>query len=151
MTKTYDVFLSYPHEEREWVQQLVHELSERGLRVWYGEAEIKPGQLWGAAVQQALDASDYFVLIITAKTAQSNWAALELGAALGLSKAVIPVVADNLPMDAIPGPARLRQLIVKTDPAKVADEIMRAITKPRSALLANGMARKSLEARKVAA
>lgn len=127
MEKAYDVFLSYSHEEQEWVNNLVNALSERGIRVWYDQAEIKPGDEWVERIQEGLRSSSHIVFIITSKGAQSNWAALELGAALGLNKSIIPVVAPGLPAEAIPGPVRLRRYVQKTDPVQVADEIARGI------------------------
>jgi len=131
MATTFDVFVSYPHEEREWVSQLAMALVERGLRAWYGESQIKPGESWIEGVQQGLQASNYFVFIITSRVAQSNWAALELGAALGLGKPIIPVVAEDVAPEDIPGPARLRRYILKADPVTVAEEIIRAISDVR--------------------
>ena len=55
MTQTYDVFLSYSHDDAAWVGQLADKLAEAGLSVWFDE--------W---VQQAnetlirLDAKFYF-------------------------------------------------------------------------------------------
>lgn len=131
MSETFDVFLSYPHEEGEWVRRLVSALTERGLRVWYDETAIKPGESWIEGLQHGLRASTHFVFVITPKVAQSNWAAFELGAALGMKRSIIPIVAEDVSPDAIPGPARLRRYVLKTDPAVVADEIVRAIAGER--------------------
>ncbi len=128
MSSSYDIFVSYPHEEREWASQLASVLAERGLRVWFGEKQIKPGESWIDGVKQGLQASNYFVFIITSRVIQSNWAALELGAALGLNKSIIPIIAADVTPDEIPGPARLRRYILKSDPATVAEEIVRAIS-----------------------
>jgi hypothetical protein len=109
------------------VQRLVEALAARGLRVWFDEAEIRAGEPWANKIETALRSSTHFVSIITQRSARSNWASFELGAALGLHKSIIPVVADDVAPAMIPGPARIRRYIVKADPAIVADEIVRGI------------------------
>lgn len=129
--KTFDIFLSYPREEREWVRRLADALAEHGLRAWYAEAEIMPGELWAEGLEEGLRSSTYFVSVVTPESAQSNWAAWELGAALGLHKPIIPIVAADVPFEVIPDPVKRRRYIPKTDPAAVAEEIAHSIAGKR--------------------
>jgi beta-lactamase class D len=39
----YDVFLSYSSKDRKVVRQLAKRLKKDGVRVWFDEWEIKPG------------------------------------------------------------------------------------------------------------
>jgi hypothetical protein len=127
----YDVFLSYQNMDREWVARLVEAPVEQGLRVWYDQQEIKAGDEWLERMEDGLRESGSVVVLITPESAKSNWAAAELGAALALRKPVIPVVADETPLEAIPGPVRLRRYVRKGDPKLVAQEFARGVTAER--------------------
>ena len=71
------------------------------------------------------------VMVITPETVHSNWAALELGAALASQKPLIAIVAEGVPLEDIPGPIRLRKYLLKADPTEIADEIARGILSER--------------------
>ena len=45
MTNTIDVFVSYAHVDREWVRVLAENLHQSGLKVFYDEWEIAPGDV----------------------------------------------------------------------------------------------------------
>jgi hypothetical protein len=125
MSQVYDVFLSYTHDDHEWVEQFAHALSEKGLRVWYDEDEIKPGDTWGDQLQEGLRHSTYVVFVTPEKA--STRSAADLGAILALRKPVIPIVAEDTPPENIPGPIKLRKQLLKGDPTAVANEIVKAI------------------------
>ena len=127
MSKEYDIFLSYPPEDRDWVKRLAIALTEQGLHVWYDEIEIKPGDMLLDRMEKGLRESTYMVIVITLEAVHSNWQAVELGAALALQKPLIPIVAEDVPSKDIPGPIKLRKYLLKADPTVVADEIARGI------------------------
>jgi hypothetical protein len=127
MSKKYDIFISSQSKDREWVRRLVDALSEQSLRVWYDEAEIKPGDSWSDRIEEGLRESSYTVFVITPEAAHSNWMAVELGAALALQKPVIPVVSEDIRLEDIPGPIRLRKYLPKGDPKSVAEEIAHGV------------------------
>lgn len=137
MPDTYDVFLSYQDEDRDWTRRLADALLEAGLRVWYAETEIKPGDSVVDRVEAGLRGSTY-VVFITPRVV-SNWTAVELGAALALHKPLIPVVAEGSPWEDIPGPIRLRKQLTKGDPAVVADEIIRTVVRERNGTSTSGI------------
>jgi hypothetical protein len=126
----YDIFLSYHRKDDEWVRRLVDALSKQGVDVWYDE-KIKPGESWREKIEEGLRQSRYVGFIITPETARSNWLALELGAALALKKPLIPIVAEDTPLEDIPGPIRLRKALPKSDPIVVAEKIARGIVHER--------------------
>jgi nucleoside 2-deoxyribosyltransferase len=57
--------------------------------------------------------------------------AFELGAALALQKPVIPVVAEDTPLEDVPGPIKLRKYLLKGDPEIVAEEIAHGVAPER--------------------
>jgi nucleoside 2-deoxyribosyltransferase len=136
MANTYDIFLSYQNKDRDWAGRLVEALSEAGLRVWYAQAEIKPGEVLVDRLEEGLRESDYIVFVMPEK--QSNWTAVELGAALALRKPLIPIVAEGALPENIPGPIKLRKYLQKGDPIVIADEIARTISQERQESMVAG-------------
>ncbi len=131
MSEKYNVFISSQSKDREWVRRLVDALSEQGLHVWYDEMEIKPGDSIVERVEEGLHDSTYVVFVITSETARSNWAAAELGAALALQKPLIPIVAEDTPLEDIPGPIKSRKYLLKGDPRAIAEEITHVVVSGR--------------------
>jgi hypothetical protein len=132
MSEKYDVFISYSHGDREWVGQFVNALSEQKLHVWYDATEIKPGDPWLDRIEEGLRESTSVVFVITPETVHSNWFAAEMGAALALRKLVIPVLAKDTPLEAVPGPIKRRKYLLRDDPKTVAEEIARRVVSERN-------------------
>jgi len=130
MSDAFDVFLSYRHEDLDWVASLARALADRGLHVWYADAQIRPGDSMADRLADALRASDYAVMVISSEDV-SNWAAVELGAILALRKPLIPIIAPQVPWAKVPGPVKLRRHLPKGDPDAAADEIARVISSGR--------------------
>ena len=122
----YDLFISHSQDDREWVQDLVSNLSDHGLRVWFDE-QIAAGEMYVDRIQDALQKSHNVALVITPRNALSNWVAAELGAALALRKRVIPIIAKETNPQDIPGPLKLRNYLTKNDPKSVAKQIALAL------------------------
>lgn len=127
MARRFDVFISHSHQDREWASQLADALKQRGLSVWFDDAQIKLGENWGRAVYEGLTRSSNIVFIVGPGAANSNNLAFELGMALGSGKRIIPVVAKDLPLAEIPGPIRLRRFLQANNPAKTAEEIAKTV------------------------
>lgn len=131
MAKKYDVFISYFLKDRAWVRSLVKALQDRGIRVWYDEAEVRPGDSLLDRIHEGLNKSHDIIFLIDAGTSKSNWAAAELGAALALHKPIIPIVQEGILPEDIPGPIRLRRYLLKQEPSVTAEEVVRAISSER--------------------
>jgi hypothetical protein len=58
------VFISHSSKDKPIARQLAHRLSEAGLKVWFPEDEILPGDNWAKKVGQALEESDLMVVLI---------------------------------------------------------------------------------------
>jgi len=75
----YDVFLSYSSMDKPVVRSLAKRLKSDGLRVWFDEWEIRPGDMIGKRIEEGLEASRVLVLAMSTHTFQSEWATLESG------------------------------------------------------------------------
>ncbi len=78
----YDVFLSHSSKDKPAVRELAERLKADGLRVWFDEWEIKPGDLIGLKIEQGLEQSRTLILVMSANAFASDWVTLERHTAL---------------------------------------------------------------------
>ncbi len=74
---TYDVFLSHNARDKPRVRALAEKLRAAGLRVWFDEWVIKPGDDIYLAIERGLDAARAQVLCLSPAALGSEWVALE--------------------------------------------------------------------------
>jgi WD40 repeat protein/GTPase SAR1 family protein len=79
MTKkfNYDVFLSHSSKDKHVVRELAERLRADGLRVWFDEWIIQPGDMIGLKIEQGLEQSRILILAMSANVLASDWLALE--------------------------------------------------------------------------
>jgi hypothetical protein len=75
----YDVFLSHSAKDKEVVRPLVERLRRDGVKVWFDQWEIKPGDSIPAKIEEGLERSRVLVLCMSANAFGSDWAQLESG------------------------------------------------------------------------
>ena len=78
----YDVFLSYANADAPAVRELAERLKADGLRVWFDEWEIQPGDSIPLKIEQGLESSRTLVLIMSQAAFDSDWVTLERHTAL---------------------------------------------------------------------
>jgi hypothetical protein len=125
MQTTYDIFVSYPHKHRDWVRSFVEALEKHNLKVWFDEKAIPPGEPFVEKLEEGIRNSNAVVYIVTPEVVNSKWALVELGAALGGRKTIIPIVSEDVPVGELVSPIRRRRWITKSDPLANADEVAR--------------------------
>lgn len=74
---TYDVFLSHNSQDKLRVRKLAERLKEAGLRVWFDEWVIKPGEDIYLAIEHGLEAARAQVLCLSPAALGSEWVTLE--------------------------------------------------------------------------
>jgi len=79
---TYDVFLSYSSKDKPVVRELAERLKADGLRVWFDEWEIEPGDMVSLKIEQGLEQSRALVLCMSKNAFASEWVTLERHTAL---------------------------------------------------------------------
>lgn len=75
----YDVFLSHSSKDKAVVRPLAKRLREAGLRLWFDEWVLNPGDSIPAKIEEGLELSRVLVLCISANAFGSDWAQLEAG------------------------------------------------------------------------
>src|SRR6185295_2077954 len=78
----FDVFLSHHSGDKPRVRRLAERLKAAGLRVWFDEWSIAPGEDIYLAIERGLEASRTLVLFLSPAALSSDWIHLERGTAL---------------------------------------------------------------------
>jgi hypothetical protein len=83
----HDVFISYAHEDADWVDALQEQLTERLLHrlgtrcdVWQDENKIRTGQKWPDEIDRAIRDAAVFLAVISRNYPGSGWCEKELEA-----------------------------------------------------------------------
>jgi hypothetical protein len=86
------VFVSYTHQDTEFVMKLAEDLKRMNLEPLIDRLELKVGDNIRQAVDEMIDKSDYFLFVISESSMKSDWAKKELEQAVSRKKKVLPVV-----------------------------------------------------------
>lgn len=73
----YDVFLSHSSKDKDIVRDIAERLKADGLRVWFDEWRIEPGESIPLAIEHGLENSERLVLCMSAHAFGSDWVTLE--------------------------------------------------------------------------
>ncbi len=78
------VFISHAHEDDAFAHRLAADLRAQGWRVWIAPDSIAPGETWVDAINRGLEASSYYVLVLTPAASASPWVNTETNVAISL-------------------------------------------------------------------
>ena len=100
---THDVFLSHSARDKAVVRPLAERLRQDGLKVWFDEWVLKPGDSIPAKIEAGLEHSRVLVLCMSAHAFGSDWAQLEAGTfrfrdPLNQERRFIPLRLDDAPI-----------------------------------------------------
>jgi hypothetical protein len=74
-----DVFLSHSAKDKAVVCDVAERLRKDGVKVWFDEWVLKPGDSIPAKIEEGLERSRVLVLCMSANAFGSDWAQLESG------------------------------------------------------------------------
>jgi hypothetical protein len=99
----FDVFLSHSFRDKDTVRELADRLRTDGLKVWFDEWVLKPGDSIPAKIEEGLEHSRVIVLCMSANAFGSDWAQLEAGTfrfrdPLNKERRFIPLRLDDTPI-----------------------------------------------------
>jgi hypothetical protein len=100
---SYDVFLSHSSKDKAVVRDIAERLRADGLRVWFDDWELRPGDSIPAKIEEGLEHSRVLVLCMSAQAFGSDWAQLEAGTfrfrdPLNKERRFIPLRLDKAPI-----------------------------------------------------
>jgi hypothetical protein len=92
---TWDVFVSYGTEDKQFARRLAKGLQEAGLRVWFDEFALEAGDSLRRSIDKGLRDSHYGVVVLSHNFFRKEWPQRELDGFTarddGKSKVIIPI------------------------------------------------------------
>jgi hypothetical protein len=90
-------FISYASQDHHFVQtEIVDLLKELGLKPWFAPEDIRSAEIWESSILNAIRSSDWFIVIVSGRSAASAWVKREVAWALQLLPGrIIPIVIDG--------------------------------------------------------
>ena len=77
-----DVFISHSWNDKKFVRRLASDLEARGISVWVDEAQILVGDSLITKIEQAIDDTRLFAVVISVSSVKSDWVKKELEQAI---------------------------------------------------------------------
>jgi len=97
-----DIFLSYSRQDSEAMRAVQEVLRSAGFAVWTDEG-LEPGApSWVAAIQEAIEQANAFVVLLSPAAKASKWVNREIGYAEALGKPIYPLLAAGDAGSAVP-------------------------------------------------
>lgn len=88
-------FISYAHEDEEFVQSLIYALGKQGFQIWIDKQNIIAGKNWPGQIVDAIKGCQGFIAVISKNSVISDSVAGELASARKNRKNIIPIVLDD--------------------------------------------------------
>jgi len=100
---SFDVFLSHSSKDKTVVRTVAEQLRKDGLKVWFDEWMLKPGDNIPSKIEEGLEHSRVLVFCMSANAFGSDWAQLEsytfrFRDPLNKERRLIPLRLDNTPI-----------------------------------------------------
>lgn len=86
------VFISYSRTDINFALKLGKDLKAKGINVWVDKLDIKPGEIWDNAVEEAMKSSGKVLIILSPASVTSLNVMDELSYAFDEGKMIIPVM-----------------------------------------------------------
>ena len=86
------VFLSYSHQDHEFVSRLAIHLEDRGADVWIDKMDIHAGTEWREEITRGIRGCKVFVLVVSPTSLRSGWAQREVDLAVRYGKPILPLL-----------------------------------------------------------
>lgn len=86
------VFVSYSRDDMDFAKKLAGDLETAGYDAWWDMTDLQGGDDWVRKLEDAIAASDYFVVVLTPNSIKKDWVKKEYTQALALHKKIIPIM-----------------------------------------------------------
>ncbi len=113
------IFISYSSKDAAYAELLASLLGEKGFEIWLNTTNIKAGASWENTISKALDESKFVIALLSSDYLDSAFSLVELGAAYGSGKKIIPILLSGQLSDL---PLRLAGLKVQMIDAQKMDK-----------------------------
>ena len=86
------VFISYSRKDIAFARRLAGDLEQAGFDVWWDISDLKGGDDWVRFIPAAIESSQYFVVLLSPNSIQSEWVEKEYSYAIRLRKKIVPAM-----------------------------------------------------------
>jgi hypothetical protein len=86
------VFISYSRKDLAFVTRLARDLQDAGLTVWYDVSGLDVGIRWEREIENAIRQSQYFIIILSPSSVDSEWIEREFMYACERKLRILPIV-----------------------------------------------------------
>jgi hypothetical protein len=93
---TFDVFISYSHQDKAVADAACAKLESEGIRAWIAPRDIAPSAEWATSIVEAIDQCNLMVLIFSSSSNQSRQVHREVQQAFDGEKPVVPFRIENV-------------------------------------------------------
>lgn len=99
--KTSSVFLSHSSKDAEFVGRLAAELKTHGIEFWLDDHELDIGDPLYHTIGEAIEKADYFAVVLSQNSIDSNWVQNELNLALNREfsegrTVILPIMIEDV-------------------------------------------------------
>ncbi len=98
-------FFSYSRQDSDFVKKVATDLKKAGANVWLDQLDISPGNPWDDSIQNALNASQGLIVILSNESVKSKNVMDEVSYAMSQGKKIVPLMIESCPI-----PFRLARL-----------------------------------------
>ena len=85
-------FVSYSREDLEFILRLTKDLKARGAKVWMDKVDIRAGQVWEQAIEDAVRVCRRMIVVLSPASVNSKRVKVEVSSAFDEDKEIIPVL-----------------------------------------------------------
>jgi len=96
MTQPSKVFIAYGEEDKEFAESIYESVEKLGLECYAFTKVHRSGNWIPETDLEEIKSSEYFVVIITSNSINSQWVNQEIGVAYALGKRFIPICEENI-------------------------------------------------------
>lgn len=91
------VFVSHSTQDREFVErEIINQLEANGIKTWYSKVDIQSSAEWERSILRGLDSCDWFLIVMSTRSAASEWVKDELHWAIDKRpNRIIPVLIED--------------------------------------------------------
>ena len=108
MADKFDLFISYSSKDKKYVSELAKDLQTKGLRVWFDQWEMRPGDRLRDRINSGIRGSRFFLVVLSPNSINASWVKIELDSAMireleEQRVVVIPLLKGRISNSDIPG------------------------------------------------
>lgn len=89
------IFISYSRKDITFIRKLAGDLEATSYDVWWDLTDLRGGDDWVKKIPAAIQESDFFVIVLTPNSIQSEWVQKEYTQALNFRKKIIPIMFEQ--------------------------------------------------------